>query len=138
MGCGYSATRIWDLGDRPWTLAAASESESCGYLSIPDFPVLWQPASVELECAHPLGACPTQTPGTSGGKRVGPGSVRLALSATATNRLLEIKPRLLEAAGARRKAESSSEETFRCTKENGGGTVSRWIFSVTRVESAIT
>lgn len=76
-----------------------------------------------MECAHPLGARPTQTPGTSGGKRVGSGSIRLALSATAMNRLLEIKQRLLEAAGACGKAESSSEETFRLTKEDGGGAV---------------
>lgn len=78
---------------------------------------------LELECAHPLGARPTQTPGTSGGKRVGPGSVRLAVSATAMNRLLEIQQRLLEAAGACGNAEGSSEETFCFTKENGGGTV---------------
>lgn len=50
-------------------------------------------------------------------------SVKLALSATAMNRLLEIKQRLLEAAGACGKAESPSEETFRLTKEDGGGAV---------------
>lgn len=55
---------------------------------------------------------------------MGSGSVRLALSATAMTRLLEIKQRLLEAAGAGGKAESSSEETFRPTKEDGGGAVS--------------
>lgn len=78
------ACGIWVI-DPPWTLAAACGSDSCGYISVPDFPVLWQPGSKELECAHPLEARPTQTPGTSGGKRVGPGSVRLVLSAAATS-----------------------------------------------------
>jgi hypothetical protein len=64
-------------------------------------------------------------------------SVRLALSATAMNRLLEIKQRLLEAAGACGKAESS-EETFRLTKEDGGGAVNPLIFPVTRVDSPVT
>lgn len=71
----------------------------------------------------PTRRAPHPDPWDIGREEGGFRSVGLALSVTAMKRLLEIKLRLLEAAGACGKAESSSEETFHLTKEHGGGAV---------------